>query len=287
MKKEKYLAVSRWPLAISGLFFFFCFSNAACQVAPPAASGTSGEAYRLLFTIDAQAKNFTTDKLQNIYLLTPDNEVVKYTPQGQEQFRYPNKTLGNASCLDATNPFHLLLFFPDYQNVLTLDRTLNPTGQFNLLQFGLFQVNAVGMASDGRLWVFDEVDFRLKKFESDGTLVTEGNDLSLVLGKTIRPNFLVEKDQLVYLNDPKVGILVFDVFGQYQKTLPIQALTEFQVFEDQLIYFKEGKLYSFHLKALLESVIRLPEGARRDDKVKVQKDRLYLLGENSLRVFKF
>lgn len=282
MRRAKYLAVSCWLLA------FGCFvPNASCQSVPQDSQAEGNGQYELLFTIPVKAKDFTTDKLQNIYLLTPDNEVIKYTPGGQEQFRYPNKTLGDAACLDATNPFHLLLFFPDYQTVLTLDRTMNLSGQFNLQQFGFFRVNAVGMASDGRLWVYDEVNFRLKKVESDGTIVTEGGDMSLVLGKTIRPNFLVEKGQIVYLNDPNEGILVFDVFGQYQKTLPLKDLKEFQLFDDQLIYFTKNQLISFHLKALLEKPIRLPEGVNSGDKLNVQKDKLYVLGREGLRVYKF
>lgn len=244
------------------------------------------ERHDLLFVIPAEAKNFTTDKLQHIYLLTAGNEVIKFTPDGFEQFRYPNKTLGDATYLDATNPFLLLLFFPDYQTVVTLDRTLTMSGQYNLQKFGLFRVNAVGMAGDGNLWVYDEVDFRLKKIELDGTVVTEGGDLSLVLGKAIRPNFLTEKDQLVYLNDPGEGVLVFDVFGQYQKTLPITGLASFQVIDDQLIYFRQNGLYSFHLKSLLESPVRLPKGLEDGSKIAVQNDRLYVLEKGRVRVYK-
>ena len=285
----KYLAVSRGPwaamVACAGLTCFF--SNASCQNARADSLAATGGQYELLYTIKIAAKNFTTDKLQNVYLLTPENEVIKYTPDGKEQFRYPNKTLGDVACLDATNPFHLLLFFPQHQTVLTLDRTMNLSGRFNLLQFGLFQVNAVGMASDGRLWAYDEVDFRLKKMDADGTVMAEGSDLSLVLGQALRPNFLVEKGQLVYLNVPDQGILVFDIFGQYQKTLPLKGLKEFHVFDDQLIYFSEGKLNSFHLKALLERSIMLPENVSPGDQVKVENERLYVLSPEDLKVYKF
>ncbi|MCB0518406.1 MAG: hypothetical protein H6577_02710 [Lewinellaceae bacterium] len=270
----------------AGGIVLFClfFQQCSSQVSQ---SGTSAAPYKQLFSIAAQAINFTTDKLGNIYLLAKGGEVVKYTPDGKEQFRYLNKTLGEATCLDATNPFHLLLFFPEYSNIVTLDRTMNLTGQFNLLNFGLFQVNAVGMAGDGRLWIYDEVNFRLKKIDSDGTVASEGADMSMVLGKTVKPNFLLERDQLVYLNDPGLGILVFDIFGQYQKTLPILGLASFQVFDDQLIYFTGGKLFSFHLKALLEKPVQLPEGLEGADKVQVQKDRLYVLGRAGFRVYQF
>jgi hypothetical protein len=269
-----------WAVALFFLFFQNCSAQAVQQ-------DTAATQYERLFSIGITAHNFTSDKLGNTYLLAEGGVAIKSGPDGREQFRYFNKTLGEAAYLDATNPFHLLLFFPEYATVLTLDRTMNLTGQFNLMQFGLFQINAVGMASDGRLWLYDEVNFRLKKIESNGETITEGADMSLVLGKTIKPNYLVERDQTVYLNDPALGILVFDFFGQYQKTLPIKGLHYFQVFEDQLIYFSGGRLLSFHLKALLEKPIQLPPGIGPDDKVEVQKDRLYALNKQGLRAFQF
>ncbi len=266
------------------MLFFMLFQNCSAQSVQ---RDTTAAQYERLFSIGLQAHNFTSDKLGNIYLLTEGGVAIKCGPEGREQFRYFNKTLGEAAYLDATNPFHLLLFFPEYATVLTLDRTMNLTGQFNLMQFGLFQINAVGMASDGRLWLFDEVNFRLKKLESNGETITEGADMSLVLGKTIQPNFLVERDQTVYLNDPALGILVFDIFGQYQKTLPIPGLASFQVFEDQLIYFSAGQLFSFHLKALLEKAVQLPAGIELGDKVEVQKDRLFVLNKMGFTAFQF
>lgn len=250
--------------------------------------------YTLLFEIEVEAKDFTTDKLQNIYLLNTKNEIVKYTPTGQEQFRYPNTTLGEPTYLDATNPFNLLLYFPDYQQIVTLDRTLNLAAELNLLQLGLFQVNALGMAGDGNIWVYDEVNFRLKKIRKDGSVVLQSADLSLELRQGIRPNFLLERGQQVYLNDPEMGVLVFDVFGRYSKTLPLKGLTSFQVIGDKLIFMENDQLQSFHLQALLQSPLRLPmstddkpDGISAEKKVRVEKNTLYILEENELKAYRF
>lgn len=227
-------------------------------------------------------KNFTTDNLGNTYTLTLDNQVVKYSPDGVEQFRYPNRTLGEASLLDATNPFHLLLFFPQHQTVLMLDRTMNLSSQINLFQLGFQGVKAVGMASDGHLWVYDETSFLLKKITADGTVVVQGNDLSLAVGQSLLPVFLVEREQTVFLSDPNVGLLVFDAFGQYRKTIPILGLSAFQVMGDQLIYAKDGQLWSFHLTALLEKPFSLPFELKPNAKVRVTNEQLLVLEDGIL-----
>ncbi len=227
-------------------------------------------------------KNFTTDNLGNVYTLTLDNQIVKYNPDGVEQFRYLNKTLGEPSLLDATNPFHLLLFFPQHQTVLTLDRTLTLSGQFNLLQMGFQGAKAVGMASDGQLWVYDEASFLLKKIKADGTVVVQSGDLSLAVGQSLHPVFLVEREQTVFLSDPSVGVLVFDAFGQYRKTLPLNHLSQFQVVDGQMIYLREGILWSYHLMALLEHNFSLHFDLKNATKVEVSNGQLYILEDGNL-----
>lgn len=230
-------------------------------------------------------QNFTTDNLQNIYVITPQSEVVKLNSKGQVLFRYPNKTLGQAAFLDATDPFNLLLFFPEYQTVLLLDHTLSPIARYNLFQLGLFQVHAVGMAGDGSVWVYDEANFRLKKITPSGAVKAESGDLSLVPGKAIQPNFLTERQQHVFLNAPQTGILVFDAFGRYLKTIDIKGLREFQIIDNRIVYFKDGELRSFHLTALLDQPLATPQGLKKDSRLRLGRENLYVLEGSTLKIY--
>ena len=275
-----------------GFYFtrFVIFFFSLCSLLGPSAQGqSSGDTlknkYKLLFELKLEASHFTTDKLQNIYYISQANEVVKLGPDGSEQFRFINKTLGTPTYLDATNPFNLLLFYPDYQTVLTLDRTMNQAGQFNLFDLGLFGLGAVGMAGDGHLWLYDMLNFRLKKVGREGQLIVQSADLSLELNRSVSPNFILERNQQVYVNDPALGILVFDVFGKYLKTIPILALEEFQVVGDQLLFCQNGQMHSFHLVTLLQNPVWLPSEVTADDHVQVQKDRLYVLGQGLLKIY--
>ncbi len=269
----------------SSVFIYLFILKLNAQEIPPPDSLKNH--YQLLYELSIDAAQFTTDKLQNIYFISNKSEIVKLNPDGTEQFRFVNKTLGNPTYLDATNPFNLLLFYPDYQNVITLDRTMNLAGQFNLFELGLFGLDAVGMAGDGNLWLYDAVNFRLKKVGKDGQIVVQSADMSLELGRTIRPNFLLEGGQVVYLNDPDLGILVFDVFGKYLKTIQIVGLERFQVFGDELLFFQKGQLHSFHLLTLLQSAVLLPRSISTDSHLRVEKDRFYVLENGKLQVFRF
>ena len=278
---RKFGPPSKFALFVCFLLFFS--KNHAQDTLATDSSNT----YKLLFQLELDAVQFTTDKLQNIYFISQKNEVVKLMPDGAEQFRFINKTIGQPTYLDATNPFNLLLFYPDYQNIITLDRTMNLAGQFNLFQLGLFGNGPIGMAGDGNLWAYDVVNFRLKKIGQNGSAILQSANLGLELGRAIQPNFLIERNQLVYLNDPASGILVFDVFGKYLKTLPIHGLDRFQVVGDELLFCKQGKMHSFHLRTLLQNPVLLPKEVSEESQLRVEKDRLYVLEKGLLKVYQF
>ena len=229
---------------------------------------------------------YTTDRLCNIYLINNNYEIVKYTPDGKETYRYSNTRLDRPTFIDATDPFNLLVFYPDYQTIILLDRTMTHTATLNFSDFGFFNVNAVAFSSDNKLWVYDELNFRLKKIDRNGKTIQESDDLSLLLDSDFKPNFIVEREQKVFVNDPDVGILVFDAFGQYVKSLDFKGLTDFQVSRNLLIFRDaNNKAQIFQLRSLLTSPADLsnivPSG-----KIQYQTGFLYAQGEEGLFVFR-
>ena len=223
---------------------------------------------------------FTTDQLRQVYLVTPSNALLKLDPALNELFQYTNNRLGELRLIDVSNPFSVLLYYPDYNEVITLDRTLNERGRLNLLEQGLVQVQAIGLSSDNQVWVYDELNNQLKKLSTTGEVTLASDDLSLLLGMNISPNFLTARNRRVYLNDPQIGVLVFDIFGQYLKTIDLKGLSDFQIIDDRLLYTREGRLESFQLRSLLFSTVALPGGVVLGERAEVQKGYLYdLLGE--------
>jgi hypothetical protein len=81
----------------------------------------------------------------------------------------------------------------------------------------------------------------------DGNFQTkqQSQDLYLFTKKIIKPNFLSANNEFVYLNDPLVGIMVFDIFGSYQKTIPILGLKKFTVKEGKIIYGNAGHILQY------------------------------------------
>jgi len=239
----------------------------------------------LLYELKITAPLFTTDRLRNVYTVSKTNEVVKYNPEGLPQFRYNNNTLGDLGYVDATDPFNLLLFYPDFRTVVLLDRTLSESGRFDLYDLDVIDVPAVGISSDNNLWIYDDIKFNIKKINRNGAVLQESNNISMVLGKTLQPNFILERNNQLYVNDPELGILVFDLFGNYNKTLDIKGLEQFQVMDNQLIYQEEGKLLVYHLRSLQARSMDLHLPLKGTYQVRIEKDRLYVQTGLLLKVY--
>lgn len=267
----------------SSLGLVLCLLLSAC-LAPRAQE--SADQATLLTTIPVETRFFTTDKLQQVYAVTPTNELIKYDAKGTELFRFNNNTLGELGWVDATDPFNVLLYYPDFQVAITLDRTLNITSETNLWAFDLVNVQAVGTSLDNQLWVYDDQSFQLKEIDRNGQVLTESNNLNLILPAAPRPVSIQARENRVYVNDPAMGILVFDNFGQYIRLLDLQGLSHFQVWQDRLFYQKDTTLLAYDLRSFLTTRIALPAGVKPSDQVRLQRELLFVRKEGGIEVWR-
>lgn len=241
--------------------------------------------YRLIKTIPLTATILASDKLGNCYVVNDKQELLKISPAGEPLYTFTNKSLGRISWVGTTNPLKILVYYPDYSTIITLDNTLSQTGRINLFERGINQVSAAAIALDNNIWIFDAVVFKLRKIDDKMNVLAESEDLSALLGKTIRGSFLLEKDNFIFLSDPDTGILVFDTYGTFYKIIPLKGLSSFQKVQDQLVYFKDGSLLSYHLLTFKTETITLP-GADAVNAV-VEKNRLFILRKKQLDIFSY
>lgn len=242
---------------------------------------------KLLFTIPVTAKYFTIDKLNQLYLVTDRNEVIKYDSKGKEVFRYNNNFLENLELVDATNPFNILLYYPDYLSIITVDRTMTEVGAFDLSALNLIQVKAIGSSNDNNIWIYDEVAFKLKKVNRSGMTIKQSVDINLQLGFSPQPTFLIERENNVYVNDPRYGIVVFTNFGEYDSVLDLKGIEKFQVFNNRLVYKIGTQLFSYHLQSFNQKEILLPVAINASDDVLIGKNQIFIRKENQIEVYTF
>ena len=235
--------------------------------------------------IAQESKYVTTDKLGQVYIVNTNDELIKYDTEGKRLFEYFDRTLGEISLIDATNPFQILVFFEGFQTVVWLDRTLNPISRTNFTDFGFFQINTISVASDNRIWIYDNTTFQIKKIDNQGNVITESLELNNITD-SLYSNFIIEKNNRIYLNNPETGILVFDNFGQYLETIPFIGLTNFQIADNQLWYQWETEFRSYHFQTLETQRIELPFQVKANQAVFKQKNNWYWVKENEVMIMK-
>lgn len=239
--------------------------------------------FRLTATLPARSASFQTDNLGNLYLIK-GNVLEKYDRDGRLTGSFSDKQLGDISFVDATNPLKPIVFYRPFTRVVFLDNTLSLNGEpLRLEEKDLQGARLVCTSHDNGLWVYDDHNSELVRLEKDfGKKVRTGN-ITQTLGYKPNPNFLTESNNLVYLNDPATGILVFDVFGTYYKTLPLKGLSSFQLSGNNIVYPSASMINSYNTKLLTESSTSLPDSAVTW--ARTEKERLYVLKGDSLKIY--
>jgi hypothetical protein len=243
--------------------------------------------YKRLKSVPINGRYMKMDNLGNSYVVNQKNELHKFAPNGRFIQFYNIVGLGNIGFVDVSNPMKVLVYYPRFTTIKILDVTLSDKGTVNLLAHGYDRINALCLSLDNHIWIYDEITFRLKKLNHNLEIIRQSEDLTTLLRMPVRPNFIMEKDNLLFVNDPEIGILVFDIYSTYIKTIPIKGLKEFQKSGDLLIYFDAGRLQTYHIKALQFSEITLPETDSKIIDAKIGNDLLTLLTENELILYSY
>ncbi|MFL5766208.1 MAG: hypothetical protein ACJ77K_19855 [Bacteroidia bacterium] len=218
----------------------------------------SQEKYKLLHKIDVDADQFTTDNQCNVYVVK-NNELIKYDKTGKLLYKYSNKTLGKISYVDASNMLRVLVFYKDFSSVIFLDNTLTQNGEpVDLRLLDISAAPVVCSSYDNGIWVYDPSRWALIRYDKTFADIIENSNLEQSLNDSLLPNLLVEYNNKIYLNNPRSGIIVFDNYGTYYKTLPLKNLQHFQPITDWVYYAEGKKIKAYNIKTTEEKEFDAP-----------------------------
>ena len=262
----------------------YCFLPAiGCGTAISQQQSAKSAAYSLICKIPFEHGSFTTDNLQNIYIYH-GNTIKKYTAQGQVLYNYSNKSYGAITTVDVNDPMKILVFYRDFPEIVLLDNTLSQNGNpFSPSDVGYPLATLACTSHDNGVWLYDAQNFQLIRLDVNLNITQKTGNLAQVIGIQLNPDYLMEYNNYVYLNDSAQGILVFDSYGTYYKTIPITGLTIFQVRGDDLFYVAKNRVHIFHLKTIMEDETKAPDTLATE--VRIEKNMLYERYNDTLRVF--
>jgi hypothetical protein len=195
------------------------------------------------------------DPLNNIYALR-NGEVLKLDHSGKELARYSNKQIGDLVKLDVSNPMKVLLFSADQMRIIFLDSRLSELRQdLDLFKEGYEQISLAATSHSNGFWLYDPINFRLIRYDQALKKERESLNLGQHLRLELYPTDLVEAGNHVYMTDPRHGIFVFDIYGNYLRKLPLHGQTRLRIHDGRLFYVKGGMCYALHLQDLSEELV--------------------------------
>ncbi len=245
--------------------------------------GFSDISYVPKLNITTPSNYLTTDNLGNIYCV--NNDVLsKYYSNASLFKTFNNKALGTITYVDATNPMRPLVFYRDFFQIIFLDNTLSANSAvIDLLNFDFKQPQVVCSASNNGIWVFDQLTQELSRLDQTFAITNRSGNLVQTVGRNITPAFITEYNNNVYMSDKEVGILVFDIFGSYKKTIPVKTADPFQVTEEKIYFTSDSTFNSYDLLSFEKEKIELPE--KEFSYVRVQDRLLYVGTKDAITVF--
>ena len=244
------------------------------------------------FTFNRQLNDditdFTVDNLGNLYVLNKTGQLKKISPAGDSMAVFNNvRQYGKIYLMDVTNPLKVLLYFRDFGTIVVLDRFLSTRTTIDLRRQQLFQVNAIGQSYDNNIWVFDELEGKLKRISEEGRVLDQSTDFRRILDSVPSPQFIVDQNRLVYLYDSLKGVYLFDYYGAFKNRIQLKGWTDFTVIGNNIFGRDARMLYRYEPGTLNLQHYPIPAAMRDAQKIKITPANLYLLRNNRLDIYSY
>ena len=229
-------------------------------------------------TIKGDIVDFTVDNLDNIYILNSRNQIKKYNANGDSVAIYNDvKKFGRATLIDVSNPLKILLYYRDFTTIVMLDRFLNAVNTIDLRKQNILQAKAIGQSYDNKIWVYDEIENKLKKMDEDGKQLQETPDFRLLLGAAPSPLKIFDENKYVYVYDSIYGVYVFDYYGSLKNNIMIDHWKNFKVVGKYIFGSRSDTLFRYEIATFRVDEWKMPEALYKNEAFNFTSSRLYAL----------
>ncbi len=243
-------------------------------------------AFKLINVIHGDIVDFTVDNLDNVYVLSSRNRICKFDANGDSVASYNDvKKFGQATLIDVSNPLKVLLYYKDFATIVMLDRYLNIRNSIDLRKQNILQVKAIGQSYDNKIWLYDELENKLKKIDEDGKLLQETPDFRLLLGQAPSPIKIFDENKYVYLYDSLQGVYVFDYYGSLKNNIVISHWQNFKVTGKYIFGAKADSIYRYEISSFRLDEWKMPEQIYRSRSFNFTTSRLYALKKDGIEIY--
>ena len=220
--------------------------------------------------------------------MSSTNQVKKINANGDSVAVFNDvKKFGQATLIDVSNPLKVLLYYRDFATIVVLDRFLNIRNTIDLRKQNILQVRAIAQSYDNKIWLYDEVENKLKKIDEDGKVLQETPDFRLLFGEAPIPQKIFDQDQYVYLYDSAKAVFVFDYYGALKNKILITGWQNFKVAGKYIFGSQDNKLFRYNIKTFRLDEWKMPDEIYKTQSFNFSSSRLYALKKDSIEIYSF
>jgi len=257
----------------------------ACCVLHVAAADTTLH-IKPIQSIKGEYVNVAVDNIGNIFLINPNNQLKKTNEKSDSLGVFNDiKRYGNIHSVDVSNPLKVLVFYKDFATVVVLDRLLNTRNTIDLRQSNIIQASAIAQSYDNNVWVYDELDNKIKKVDDNGRVLSQSVDFRMLFDDVPVPTHMIDMNGLLYLYNPQYGWLTFDYYGALKNKYPFAAWKDVQVFDKTLIGRDSSYFYAYDFSQIKFARVKPDTDLSHVIKVINTPGRCYILRKESLDIY--
>jgi len=238
-------------------------------------------------TVTGNIADFTVDNLGNIYVLSSENQLKKLSPNGDSLAVFNDvRRYGKITTMDVTNPLKILVYYREFATVIELDRFLNIINKVDLRNQNILQAKAIALSYDNNIWVYDELDARLKKIGDDGSLIDQTADFRVLFDSAPDPSVIRDQGGLVYLYDSIKGVYIFDHYGALKTHIALPGWQDFDVIEKYLLGRDSHRFFRYQLGTLDLKEDPIPLVYQKDAlKIRITRNGIYVLKKEGIAIY--
>lgn len=216
---------------------------------------------QVIDSMQVMYQQISIDGYANLYLTNDKGAIFGYDSLLKPlNLEYSPEKIASITLLESRNPLRMFVFYREFQEYTLLDRFLT------VKQVAKLPIEKIGFArlatpsADNHLWILDDNDFSLKKFDLQTETVSFNTPLDLLLGNgNYDIVFMTEYQNQLFLVDKYAGILIFDNMGNFRRKIIAENLSYIS-FEGEMLWFTDNNsIFSENIyKTNSATVIALP-----------------------------
>ncbi|MEO8515889.1 MAG: hypothetical protein ABI426_04050 [Flavobacterium sp.] len=163
----------------------------------------------------------------------------------KEFVQYKNVSLGKITKVDIHNPLRIVLFYENFNTVISLDNQLSEVQKINFSEKpeGIVPT-AIGISSQNNLWVFNSMNQQLGLYNF---LTNSYQTIGLPFDKNIR-NYTSDFNYFYWIDDSN-QFYSADIFGKKKLLAQIPDYDSVFIADEKIILFQKGEiLYIFDVE---------------------------------------